>query len=105
MHSFFLVPSGSPQNLVVVAESSRSLRLNWESPFEENRNGIIISYTVSIMADDGTALELTATGTSIVAGDLRPFITYTCSVVASTSVGRGPSTPTFLLTTPEDGEL
>lgn len=105
LSSFPLVPSGSPQNLVVVAESSRSLRLTWEPPFEENRNGLIISYTVFIVADDGTSLELMATGTSIVATNLRPFTTYTCSVAASTSVGRGPSTPTFLFTTPEDGEI
>ena len=103
--SFLVVPSGSPQNLVVVSESSRSLRLTWEPPFEENRNGLIITYTVFIVADDGTSLELTAAGTSVVATNLRPFTTYTCSVVASTSVGRGPTTPTFLLTTPEDGEL
>ena len=103
--SFLVVPSGSPQNLVVVSESSRSLRLTWEPPFEENRNGLIITYTVFIVADDGTSLELTAAGTSVVAADLRPFTTYTCSVAASTSVGRGPTTPTFLLTTPEDGEL
>lgn len=93
---------------MVVAETSRSLGLTWEPPFEENRNGIIVSYTVSIVAadDGGTSLELTATGTtSIVAADLRPFTTYTCSVAASTSVGVGPSTPSVLLTTPEDGEL
>ena len=92
---------------MIVAETSRSLRLTWEPPFEENRNGIIVSYTASIVAtDDGTSLELTAMGTtSIVAADLRPFTTYTCSVAASTSVGLGPSTPSVLLTTPEDGEL
>ena len=98
-------PSGPPQNLLVVSESSRSLRLTWEPPLQENRNGLITNYTVFIVADDGTSLELTTPATSVVTTDLRPFTTYTCSVAASTSIGRGPSTPTFILTTPEDGEL
>ena len=101
----FSVPSGSPQNLVVTAMSSRSLRLTWEPPFEENRNGIITGYTISITNEDGVAMEITATNTSAVVTNLRPFTTYTSSITASTSVGEGPPTATVSRTTPEDGEL
>lgn len=90
---------------MVVADSSRSLSLTWEPLLEENRNGIIIEYTVFVTADDGTAMELTATDTSLVVNNLCPFTTYTCSVSASTSEGRGPPSPTVLRTTPEDGKL
>ena len=89
---------------MIVAESSRSLRLTWQPPFVENRNGIIINYTVFIVADDSTSLQVTTPNTSIVVSNLRPFTTYTCNVAASTSVGQGPPTAAMLQTTPEDGE-
>ena len=90
---------------MVVADSPRSLRLTWEPPLDENRNGIITEYTAFVTVDGGTAMELTTANTSLVVGNLRPFTTYSCSVAASTRVGQGPLTGTMLVTTPEDGKM
>ena len=90
---------------MIIAESSRSLRLTWGPPSEESRNGIIVGYNVFITPDSGATMETTTTATSYVASNLRPFTTYTCSVTARTSVGQGPLTAALLQTTPEDGRL
>ena len=88
---------------MISVESSRSLRLSWDSLPEESRNGIIIGYSVFVTPDGGVTMETTTNMTTFLAANLRPFTTYTFTVAARTSIGRGPLTPASLETTPEDG--
>ena len=98
------VPSGAPQNFVITADSSTSLSMSWEPPAVQHRNGIITAYTINIMSEDGMSMTQTvSSGTSFRLESLRPFVSYTCSIAAYTSVGLGPFSTTVTATTPEDG--
>lgn len=91
---------------MAVAETSRSIRLTWDPPPVQDRNGIILMYTIFIVTEDGVTMEITVTDTSAnIVNGIRPFSTYTISISASTRLGQGPLTAPIFLTTPEDGEL
>ena len=88
------------------AETSRSIKITWDPPLVQNRNGIIVNYTIFITVDDSTTMEIMTTATAaIITDQIRPFTVYICSVAASTRVGHGPQTAPLSITTPEDGEL
>lgn len=90
---------------MLVAETPRSIKLTWDPPLMQNRNGIIVNYTIFITVDDTTTVEIMTTATdTIITDQIKPFTIYTCSVAANTRVGRGPQTAPQYITTPEDGE-
>ena len=90
---------------MVIANSSRSVQLNWEPPAEENRNGPITGYTVVIDSDSRFSTEQTTINTQLIIRGLSPFTTYICSVAANTDIGQGPHTMNISTTTPEDGMI
>jgi hypothetical protein len=97
------VPSGYPQSFSASATSSRSATLMWDPPNPEDRNGIVIEYTINVSAvETGEMFQLTSATTSLTVTLLRPFTTYRCLIAASTSVGIGPFSTVFTLVTPED---
>ena len=99
-------PGGYPQNFNAVSSTSRSADITWEPPSEEDRNGIIINYTINVTAaSTGQTFQLRSTTTSITVTSLKPYTTYFCIIAASTSVGVGPPSTVFTLNTPEDGEF
>ena len=53
---------------------------------------------------DGTATVITTSSTTYYLMNLTPYIVYSCSVVAFTAVGNGPTTLELMATTAEDGE-
>ena len=85
--------------------SGRSITVSWSPPNPSDRNGVIVSYTVTCIARVSGVTPVTMTynqaGTHILFG-FSPLTTYDCSIVASNSAGRGPPAVTSI-TTPEDG--
>ena len=70
-----------------------SITLTWSSPLEEERNGIIISYTVSCSGGSGDNFLVTLNPIFVIQFySLCPNTEYSCSVAASTAVGIGPFT-------------
>ena len=102
---FFIlaVPSGAPQNFMITADSSTSLSMTWDPPAVQHRNGIITAYTINITSNGWSITQTVSLGTSFRLESLRPFVSYTCSIAAQTSVGQGPFSTTVTATTPEDG--
>ena len=99
------VPETAPLNLSVQATDSRTLILNWEPPLSEDRNGIIINYTVNITEmETGTQFQLVTDNTTITAFSQHPYYTYSYTVAAETSVGLGPYTSPRAVRMPEDGK-
>ena len=100
------MPSGPPQSVNQVSVTSTTIRLRWELPLPEDRNGEIVGYSVRITSLETSEMnvqfvlnkELELTG-------LRPFITYSLVVAAQTAVGIGPYSRIILVQTLEDGEL
>lgn len=92
-------PSGPPQNFTLSVENT-TLILSWQPPAPEDRNGVIISYTLSCTSDEGSSITLTLTAIlGISLYELSPDTTFTCQIAASTSVGIGPYSETLMGTT------
>ena len=101
----FTVPSSPAQNVLAYNTTSTSIHLSWDPPPDDQRNGIIIYYTVHIVPPHGGAsVHLNSTDTRIVVTSLSPYTTYSCSVAASTSVGIGPFSSAIMVQTNPTGE-
>ncbi len=104
--SFFSVPSDVPQNFTVQIISSTTLLLNWLPPPPESRNGQILGFTITITQDgDGSTMIIPVVNNEheVLVNNLLQFTTYTCSILAFTAIGNGPTSQTVTLTTLEDG--
>lgn len=83
----------------------RSAVLSWQAPLLEDRNGIIISYTINLTSlNTGLTQQLISTTTNLTLTNLAPFTTYTCIIAASTAIGLGPFSNTINIQTPETGK-
>ena len=95
--TLFLEPRGTPQNLRTIDTTSTSILVGWKEVPAEDRNGIIISYTVSYQAISGDGLNTPINTTTVDAGPvLQANLTgliksqdYRIRVMASTSKGDG----------------
>lgn len=85
--------------------TSRTLLLSWEPPPEDQQNGIIQEYRISITAtENGDHLLLTSKNTTVLATDLHPYYTYNC-IIAAVTVGLGPYSEILTVHMPEDGNF
>lgn len=98
----FIAPSGPPQNFNIVVNVT-TLFVSWEPPLPEDRNGVIISYTLSCLADgDDEVEDLSLDLNPVLEIDLynlAPQTDYYCGITASTSVGNGPASDSIPVTT------
>ena len=101
----YLAPSGPPTSFSTADVRPENVTLSWALPAEEDRNGVIIGYMVTCVAEAGifTSTITTSDVMATVAG-LAPYSSYTCSVSASTSVGVGPPA-TLNFTSATDGKV
>ena len=89
--------------VVAASVSSTSFVLSWSPPPISQQNGVIREYTVNITEiQTGLSIILNSTSTSVSVLSLHPYYTYECTVSAYT-VGGGPYSEVFTITTPEDG--
>ena len=96
-------PTAPPENLIATPLDSKTLRITWQPPVEEERNGIIRRYVINITElNSGNEYQLENASTEITVQDLHPFYRYSYSVAAET-VALGPFTPSSIIEMPEDG--
>ncbi len=102
----FTAPSGPPTDLQATPITSRSALLSWTPPSPEQRNGVIVAYSVLCVQSEGLLIALNSTTAemSIDAPGLAPASQYTCQVSASTHAGEGPFA-TITFSTEEDGKF
>ena len=83
-------PSGPPQNITALVQSSVQVVTEWKPPREEDRNGVIDHYIVNIFETETEhqSQEISILP-SLTLSDLHPFYTYQVSVAAVT-IGVGP---------------
>ena len=73
------------------------LYFNWDSPEGEI---VILSYTITCYISSELAINVTLNPVnSVVLDEFTPSTTYSCSMYASSSGGRGPSTNSVDVTT------
>ena len=102
---FHTAPSGPPTDFNAEALSSNSLRVSWNPPPQEEQNGVITHYVVTITnLNDGVEIEDVVFNTSLVVSSLDPHTEYEVYVVAATDAGAGPPTTPLTLHTHEDGK-
>ena len=117
----FTVPVGTPTNISVTVESSRSIMLTWERPSIEEENGLLVRYHVIVIetqihyTDDGaeitgmqTYLNITydvSEGRAQLIDSLHPDYNYTVRIAAATEPGIGPFSDATTVRTDMDGEL
>ena len=105
---FLSGPSAPPKNLKLNDTTSTSLLVKWSEVPAADRNGIIISYTVSYQAIGSLLVENTTVYAPTREVNLTGLIknmNYSVSVLASTDKGDGDySDPEFFVTS-QDGEL
>ena len=76
-----------------MAVDTTALRFRWNPPIQQERNGIITSYTLTCTPElllDDFPREFDEPGEVTINGFL-PGTNYTCSIYASNDVGNGPS--------------
>lgn len=103
------MPSGPPDDVKENIVNSTAVQLAWHAPLEDQRNGRIISYNISLSGNESGHMiahyYIVENSTTFIFADLRPFSDYNVSIAASTVVGTGPFTTLLKFSTPEDGEL
>ena len=105
---FLTVPSSPPLNSSGEVLSPSTLSIAWQPPAPEGQNGVITSYTVLLIelpTNATTTYQRGGSHTEILITNLHPYYEYSCSVAAGTSVGLGPYSTPFTLTTQQDGEF
>lgn len=101
----YTAPDSPPQDVRLTPVSSTSIRLSWSPPPTSDQNGVITEYRITITeVVTGRVIRLTSTTTSITALNLHPFYAYQC-IVSAFTIGLGPYSQVFNITTPEDGMI
>lgn len=112
--SFRLVPSGSPESVVVEPFSSKSLRIMWDPPPKSEQNGLIVNYKISWEPAAGDSDDGGEPGERIVPASnerqrsfvvdgLIPYTEYKVTVAAGTEKGFGPPSKSVTARTLDDG--
>ena len=81
--------------------------MSWRLPPIEERNGVIISYTIFLVElPTNTTLIYQREGnhTELIVEDLHPYYEYRCSILAATQVGDSPSSDSVTIRTAEEGK-
>ena len=85
------------------AEDSRTLRLTWQPPNNNSRNGIIQRYYINITElNTQSSFVVETISESVVVYDLHPYYRYSC-IVAAETVELGPFSVPVTIQLPEDG--
>ena len=113
-------PEEAPSITDVTVESSRSIVVSWRSPRVMLLHGELVLYYITveetqifhmangtIISQEGINRNRTSNAredTEVVIGMLHPNYNYTVRIAAQTTVGMGPFSESFSVTTMEDGE-
>ena len=102
----FVAPTAPPSSFTTTYIGPRNVTLSWNPPQEGDRNGIIMSYTITcsdfddVQVGASTTISLTTT-----LADLAPYSFYSCSITAATTGGGEGPASVLNFTTAVDGKL
>ena len=104
----FVVPNSPPVNAQGHNMSSKSILVQWDSVPAENRNGIIMSYTVTYKELPGGSTNskvANAATTQATLTGLKKYTNYSITVFASTLKGDGNASEPIIVMTGEDSRF
>ena len=97
-------PSGPPISVTATATSARSVLLTWNPPVDDQQNGILRHYFISLVSVAGTiSRNVSSVQQPVSVSGLLPYTQYDCTVQAET-VGLGPASIIVQVNTPQAGE-
>ncbi|KAK8382212.1 hypothetical protein O3P69_015266 [Scylla paramamosain] len=101
------VPTGNPKNIVAEALSSTEIKLSWESPEEEDKNGELLGYKIFYRSDkdpEGSdEIEVVgAATTSYELPYLDMYTKYVITMLCFNPAGDGPKSQPVYVRTRED---
>lgn len=101
-YSYFIVPTGIPQNLKVTVINSTSLFIQWSSINAAMANGLVVSFRVALieMNTNSTFGVWNFNGFNITLPNLHPYYVYQVYVAGTTIIGTGPSAEYEVMTHP-----
>jgi netrin-G3 ligand len=110
-HSEQSVPGAPPQMVKAFPETSTSIRVSWQPPPENKRNGKIVYYKIfyvqSTRSDpEATMIEIekdSLKNYEFTIDELLKYTEYRLWMLAGTSVGDGPISYPIIVKTDEDG--
>ena len=98
LYTCIIVPSGPPEHFEVISITAYSIEFKWNPPRQCSRSGNITHYSLNCSFYNITHPQLlqslvneTINDQIYSLNDLLPFTNYTCQLIASTSVGKGPA--------------
>ena len=102
----FVGPSASPINFTAVATGTTSAWFSWQSPSNDDINGVLSYYTLTLVDESFnlTTITINITNTSYITTGLEEYVNYSCRVAAATEVGSGPYSSPRVITTQQDGK-
>ena len=88
-----LIYAGTPTNVSLIARSSQSLTLGWNSPaYLEDRHGSFIAYIVQCQSEGGTISTYRLNMTLVTINRLLAFQTYNYCVSLQTDMANSTET-------------
>lgn len=108
----FSEPSGAPLNLRPVDTTFSSILVTWDEVAPADKNGVILSYTVSYQEVGGDSVNASSNTTTVdfptqqanLTG-LRNDTRYNLSVLATTVKGDGPHSDSIFVSTNQGSKL
>ena len=85
-----IVPAGSPRNFTVLSMNDETIVFNWQPPDKEKQNGNITSYKLQCTLPLESKSILTEETSAVIASNILGS-NFTCSVLAISEEGEGPS--------------
>ena len=104
---FTTAPTAPPENVTLQVAGSRAVLASWRQPPFEERNGVIISYTIVLVelpTNRTLIYQREGNHTELLVQELHSYYEYRCSIVAATQVGASPSSASVTIRTAEDGK-
>jgi len=102
------VPESAPPRFEVLPANITALEVSWLPVTEEDRNGIILGYLVTLTTTTGDLLSnVTVPGgetLSTILGGLEIWTNYSAQICAFNSKGYGPWSAVVVGNTDEEGE-
>ena len=97
-------PSVAPSALNLQSYTSQSITLSWESPPEEDINGVLRKFIIRIYEHEtGNIFTESSDDEQTTLPDLHPYYTYSVAVAAQT-VDTGPFSNNITIQLAEDGK-
>lgn len=103
----YIVPRGPPSSITIISKTHNSVVMEISQPILQDRNGIIIGYTIQFtQVSNGTMKSFTTSEVEqpFIAEDLLPCTSYSYTVAARTASGTGPYSSSSSVTTNDTGK-